>query len=159
MSQKSTTVRQHVKAPREKVYRALVDADAITRWKVPGGMSCHIHEFDAREGGKFRISLTYDEATRLGKTSSHTDTYHGRFVKLLSNEKVVEVDGFETEDPALSGEMMVTITLTDVDGGTDVLAVHEGLPPGLVTADNEVGWREALAKLASLVENEPNSSR
>jgi hypothetical protein len=30
--------------------------------------------------------------------------------------------------------------------------VHEGLPPGLSSADNEVGWREALAKLAALVE-------
>jgi hypothetical protein len=26
--------------------------------------------------------------------------------------------------------------------------VHDGLPPGLSTADNEAGWREALAKLA-----------
>ncbi len=46
----------------------------------------------------------------------------------------------------------MTITLADADGGTDVLAVHDGLPRGLSAADNEVGWREALAKLAALVE-------
>jgi hypothetical protein len=34
----------------------------------------------------------------------------------------------------------------------DVLAVHDGLPPGLPTADNEAGWRSSLAKLAALVE-------
>jgi uncharacterized protein YndB with AHSA1/START domain len=109
-----------------------------------------VHAFDAREGGSFRISLTYDAPTGTGKTSPHTDTYHGRFVKLVTNEQVVEVVEFETTDPALRGEM--TITLADEDGGTDVLAVHDGLPRGLPTADNEVNWREALAKLAALVE-------
>jgi hypothetical protein len=73
-------------------------------------------------------------------------------VKLVPNEQVVEVDEFETEDPALRGEMTITITLADADGGTDVFAVHEALPPGLSTADNETGWRMALAKLAALVE-------
>jgi hypothetical protein len=37
-------------------------------------------------------------------------------------------------------------------GGTDVLAVHDGLPPGLSAADNEAGWRSSLAKLGALVE-------
>jgi hypothetical protein len=48
--------------------------------------------------------------------------------------------------------MTVTITLVDADGGTDVLGVHAGLPPGVPPADNETGWRMALAKLAALVE-------
>ncbi len=115
-------------------------------------MTSHVHTFDAREGGSFRISLTYDEPTGTGKTSTHTDTYHGRFVKLVPNEQVVEVVEFETTDPALRGEMTITTTLVDADGGTDILAVHDGLPRGVPTADNEAGWREALAKLAALVE-------
>lgn len=117
---------------------------------VPTGMTSHVHAFDAREGGSFRISLTYDAPTETGKTTANTDTYHGRFVKLVTNEQVVEVVEFETADPALRGEM--TITLADADGGTEILAVHEGLPPGLSPADNEVGWRLSLAKLAALVE-------
>jgi uncharacterized protein YndB with AHSA1/START domain len=115
-------------------------------------MTCRVHQFDAREGGAFRISLTYDAPTGTGKTTAHTDTYHGRFVKLVPNEQVVEVDEFETEDPALRGEMTITITLADADGGTDLHAVHAGLPSGLSTADNELGWRLALANLAALVE-------
>ena len=78
--------------------------------------------------------------------------FHGRFVKLVTNEQVVEVVEFETTDPALRGEMTITIALADADGGTDVLAVHDGLPRGLPTADNEAGWRSSLAKLAALVE-------
>ncbi len=140
-------------ASRAVVYRALLDARAIAAWKVPMDMTSHVHAFDPREGGSFRISLTYDEPTGTGKTTPHTDTYHGHFVKLVTNEQVVETVEFETTDPALHGEMTITISLADADGGgTDVLAVHDGLPPGVPTADNEAGWREALAKLAAFVE-------
>ena len=119
---------------------------------VPAGMTSHVHAFDAREGGSFRISPTYDAPTGVGKTTAHTDTYHGRFVKLVEDEQVVEVVEFETTDRALQGEMTITISLSEADGGTEVLAVHDGLPRGLSTADNEAGWRSSLVKLAALVE-------
>ncbi len=125
---------------------------AIAKWKVPDGMTSEVHEFEAREGGSIRVSLTYVEHSGAGKTSSHTDTYHGRFVRLVTNERVVEVEEFETSDPALRGEMTITITLADADGGTDLFALHEGLPRGVSTSDNETGWNMALAKLAALVE-------
>lgn len=60
---------------------------------------------------------------------------------------------FETSNHAMRGEMTVTITLTDAGDGTDILAVHERLPPGVSPADNETGWRMALDKLAALVES------
>jgi hypothetical protein len=69
-------------------------------------------------------------------------------VKLVTDEQVVEAVEFETADPALRGEMTITIGLADADGGTEVLAVHDGLPPGVSAADNEVGWRQASAKPA-----------
>jgi uncharacterized protein YndB with AHSA1/START domain len=87
-----------------------------------------------------------------GKTTAHTDTYHGRFVRLVPNEQVVEVMEFETADDTMRGEMLVTFTLTDANGGTDVLAVHDNVPPGVSPADNETGWRMSLEKLARLVE-------
>jgi uncharacterized protein YndB with AHSA1/START domain len=149
----STRISRHVKAPRTLVYRALIDARAIATWKVPTGMTSHVHEFDPREGGSFRISLTYDAPAETGKTTAHTDTYHGRFVKLVPDEQVVEMVEFETTDPAMQGEMTITTTLTDAaDGGTEILAVHDGLPRGVSPADNETGWRMSLAKLAALVE-------
>ena len=149
----STRITRCIKAPRTKVYAALIDADAIAKWKVPTGMTSHVHAFEAREGGRFRISLTYDAQTGTGKTSAHTDTYHGRFVQLVPNERLVEVDEFETADPAMRGEMTITITLGDAaDGGTDLIAVHDGVPPGVSAADNEAGWQSALARLAALVE-------
>jgi len=148
----STQASRHIRAPRSAVYRALLDAGAIAQWRVPAGMSSHVHEFDAREGGLFRVSLTYDAPTGTGKSASRTDTYHGHFVKLVPDEQVVEVFEFETADPDLRGEMTMTTTLTDADGGTDVLVVHEGVPDKVPPADNETGTRMALSKLAKLTE-------
>ena len=108
----TTRISVHLKAPRARVYRALLDASAVTTWKVPTGMTSRVHVFEPREGGAFRVSLTYDAATGTGKTT----------------------------------------TLTDADGGTDLHAVHEGLPPGVRAEDNEAGWRSSLRKLAALVE-------
>ena len=141
-----------MKAPRPVVYRALLDADAVAKWRVPEGMTSQVHEFEAREGGSFRVSLTYDAPDRTGKSTSHTDTYHGHFAKLVPDEQVVEVFEFETADPALAGTMTMTTTLVDDDGGTDVLVVHDGIPDSVPAADNETGTRMALANLARLVE-------
>jgi uncharacterized protein YndB with AHSA1/START domain len=149
----STRISRHMNAPPAIVYRALLDSDAVATWMVPAGMTSHVHAFDAREGGTFQISLTYDAPTGTGKTTAHTDTFHGRFVKLVKNEQVVEVVEFETTDPALRGEMTITYTLADADGGTDLLAVHDGLPPGLSPADNEIGWQMSLANLAAIAES------
>lgn len=148
----STHVTQHVKAPRAAVYRALLDARAVATWMVPDGMRSVVHAFEPRVGGAFRISLTYDDPAAPGKTDGHTDTFHGRFVELVPDERVVEAVEFETTDPSMQGEMIVTYGLVDADGGTDVYAVHDGLPPGVAPADNEVGWRMSMAKLAAYVE-------
>ena len=101
-------------------------------------MTSQVHEFEAREGGRFRISLTYDDPNGAGKTTAYTDTYHGRFVQLVPDQQVVEVMAFETDDELMRGEMTVTFTLTDADRGTDILAVHEPVPPGIAPADNEL---------------------
>ncbi|NBM18018.1 SRPBCC domain-containing protein [Streptomyces sp. GC420] len=153
----STQVSRHVNAPRSVVYRAVVDADMVAKWRVPAGMSSRVHEYDAREGGRFRVSLIYDAPVGTGKSAAHTDTYHGHFARLVPDEQVVEVLEFETEDPALRGLMTMTTTLTDADGGTDVLLVHEGVPDAVPAADNETGTRMALASLARLVEANEHS--
>ncbi len=116
-------------------------------------MRSEVHTFDAREGGVFRVSLTYDVPSATGKSEAHTDTYHGHFAELVPDERVVEVLEFETADPALRGEMVMTTELTEVDGGTEVVIVHEGVPDVVPVADNETGTRMALENLALLVES------
>lgn len=149
----TTSVKRHIWAPRSAVYRALLDRDAVQQWMVPNGMTSRVDVFQPFEGGTFRISLTYDAPTDAGKTDAQTDTIHGRFVRLTPDAEVVQVVEFETDDPALQGEMTITYSLADAaDGGTDVVGRHENLPTGVKPEDNELGWSISLAKLARLVE-------
>lgn len=149
----TTRVEQHVRAARSEVYRALLDADAVARWRVPDGMTSTVHEFAPHEGGSFRVSLTYDAPDQAGKSSGQTDTYHGRFVELIPDSRVVEEFEFETSDPALAGTITMTTTLSDAPGGTTVTMEHEGMPDAVPPDENELGTRMALARLARLAES------
>jgi uncharacterized protein YndB with AHSA1/START domain len=135
------------------VYDALLDARAVQRWMVPDGMSSRVDAFEAREGGAIAISLTYDEPTGTGKTTDRTDSFQGHFARLVPDEEVVQVVEFETPDSSLTGAMTITYRLVDADGGTDLIAVHDNLPPGVSAADNELGWQMSIGKLTRLVED------
>jgi uncharacterized protein YndB with AHSA1/START domain len=122
---------------------------------VPAGMTSEIHSFDARIGGRFRISLTYDDGG-AGKTSERTDTFHGIFDELVPDTKVVQLVEFETETPDLQGVMRISYELTDLEDSTEsstvVVGRHENLPRGVDPEQNEVGWQMSMSKLAALVE-------
>ena len=148
----TTRLERSIRAPRAVVYRALIDPAAVEQWMVPDGMTSRVHSFDAHEGGEFRISLTYDEPTGAGKTNAQTDTFHGRFERLVPDTEVVQVIEFETDDPELQGSMTITYLLADAEDGTTVTGIHQNLPPGLSPSDNELGWRMSMDKLARLVE-------
>jgi uncharacterized protein YndB with AHSA1/START domain len=150
----TTRVTRHIRAPRARVYRALLDPESVRQWMVPDGMTSRVHRFEAHEGGTFRISLTYDAPTTAGKTSAETDAFHGRFVRLVPDTTVVQTVEFESDDPAMQGEMTITYTLADRDDGTDLVGLHEHLPAGVPSADNELGWSTSIDQLAQLVEQD-----
>jgi uncharacterized protein YndB with AHSA1/START domain len=150
----TTQVTRFIAAPPDAVYRALLDPDAVQHWMVPNGMTSQVHRFDATEGGEFAISLTYDDPVAVGKTEGATDTFAGHFTVLDPGKCVEQVAAFDTTDPALAGEMTMRYQLSGRDGGTEVVGIHENLPPGVAPEDNEWGWRISLGKLALLVESQ-----
>lgn len=145
-----------IAAPREAVYRACIDPDALAAWRAPDNMTGKMHAFDARPGGGYRMSLTYqDPQGSPGKSSADTDTFEGRFVELVPDRKIVEVVVFESPDPRFAGEMTITTTLDDAGPGTEVSMAFENIPSGIRPEDNEEGSRQSLRKLAALVEALP----
>ncbi|WP_029432412.1 SRPBCC domain-containing protein [Blastococcus sp. URHD0036] len=144
----TTRVSRVLPAPRDAVSRALTEPALIARWRFPEGMRSTVEELG---DGAFRVTLTYDAPDARGKTTAHSDTYRARFTRVVPGELVVEVDEFETDDPDLRGEMTMTVTLCDAEGGTELTAVHEGVPAGIPPEQNELGWRMALDRLAALL--------
>jgi uncharacterized protein YndB with AHSA1/START domain len=150
----STQVSTVIKASREAVYQACLDPDALASWRVPDNMAGHVHVFEAREGGSYQMSLTYQDPAHSpgGKTSHDTDTFQGRFLELVPDEKIVEVVAVESHDPSFAGDMKITTRLTDAGEGTRVTILCEDIPTGVRPEDNEKGCRQSLRKLVALVE-------
>ncbi len=141
-----------IRAPRAAVYGALLDPRAVERWRAPDGMTAAVHVWEPVTGGSFRVSLTYDDPSRAGKSAPGTDTYRGTFTELVADTRLVEVLEFETDDSDVAGPLTVTTTLADADGGTRVTVAFAGLPSAVSPEDNATGTSMALANLAALVE-------
>ncbi len=47
---------------------------------------------------------------------------------------------------------MITFAPAEAEGATELTAWHESVPPGISPADNQTGWRMALAGLRHFVE-------
>jgi uncharacterized protein YndB with AHSA1/START domain len=150
----STVVSRVINASREAVYRAYLDRDSLAAWLPPGAMTGVVHAFDAREGGSFSMSLVYPEGdtSARGKTTESTDTFRGRFVTLIPNERIVWAVEFESGDSSFAGEMIVTTTLALAGSSTEVTIRCDNIPPGIRLEDNEAGCRSTLEKLAAFLD-------
>jgi uncharacterized protein YndB with AHSA1/START domain len=141
------TVRLHrvLRAPADRVYRAFLDPKAMVKWLPPHGFVGEVHSMDARVGGGHRMSFT-----NFNTGQSHA--FGGKYVELTPGQRIRYTDKFD--DPNLSGEMQVTITLRPVACGTELTIVQEGIPDVIPTEMCYLGWQESLSMLAALVEPE-----
>ena len=139
------TVRLHrvVRSTPEKVYRAFLDADAMSKWLPPYGFTGKVHHADVKVGGTFRMSFT-------NFTNGKSHSFGGNYLELVPYERLRYTDKFD--DPNLPGEMQVTVTLKKVSVGTEVNIVQEGIPAVIPVEACYLGWQESLAQLAVLVE-------
>jgi uncharacterized protein YndB with AHSA1/START domain len=149
-----TRVSKIIKAPRRTLFQAFLNPEALVSWLPPAGMVGQMHAFDARQGGGYRMSLTYvqpDHSPR-GKTSDHTDVVQARFVELVPDERMVQEVEFETEDPKLAAPMTIQWLLAEVPGGTEVTVICDNAPEGIRPGDHEAGIRSTLENLAAYAE-------
>ena len=144
------TIRLHrvLQATPEKVYRAFLDGDAMTKWLPPNGFTGKVHHLDAKVGGTYKMSFT-----NFSTGKSHS--FGGEYLELVRHERIRHTDRFD--DPNLPGEMQTTITLKKVSCGTELNVVQEGVPEVIPAEACYVGWQESLILLAKVVEPEiPN---
>lgn len=145
------TIRLHrvLAAPRERVYRAFTDAAALCKWLPPDGFTCTAHAFDARVGGRYRMS-----STQFATGERHA--FGGEFLELVPGERIRHTDVFD--DPDLPGEMIVTVALKAVSRGTEVHIDQAGVPDAIAPEDCTLGWQQSLTLLARLVEPGPDGA-
>lgn len=141
----TVTLHRVLKAPPQRVYQAFVEADALAKWLPPHGFTCKVAALDARVGGQFRMSFTHF-------ASGHSHAFGGEYLELEPGKRIRYTDSFD--DPNLPGVMHVTVILTGVVCGTELVIVQEGIPAAIPVEMCYLGWQESLAQLAALVEPE-----
>ena len=143
------TVRLHrvLATSPEKVYRAFLEPDALAKWLPPNGFTCTVHHLEARAGGTFKMSFR-------NFTTGKSHMFGGEYVELVPGERLRYTDKFD--DPNLSGEMQVTVTLKKVSCGTELDIVQAGVPDVIPLEACYLGWQESLRSPARLVEPEIN---
>jgi uncharacterized protein YndB with AHSA1/START domain len=141
------TIRLHrvLRCPPERVYRAILDADAKAKWLPPNGFTGKVHHLDAKVGGTYKISFT-------NFTTGKSHAFGGTYTELVPHERIRYTDTFE--NPNLPGEMQVTVNLKKVLVGTEISIVQEGIPDMIPVEMCYLGWQESLTLLAKLVEAE-----
>jgi uncharacterized protein YndB with AHSA1/START domain len=151
---RTDTGSRFIKAPAGKIYAAHLDPRAVAAWRPPPGMRAEIYDFDAREGGGYRMALIYRDAEHqvAGKTTAHADVVEGRFVELIPGQRIVEAITFESGDPAFAGTMTITTSLRETTGGTEVGVVCTDVPTGIRQEDHLQGIALTLESLARYVE-------
>ena len=143
----TNTIRLHrvLRAKPERVYRAFLDADAMSKWLPPNGFTGKVHHLDAKVGGSFKMSFT-------NFTTGKGISFGGEYLELIPHERIRYTDRFD--DPNLPGVIQVTVALKQVSCGTELNVVQEGVP-GVIPAEAcYLGWQESLILLAKLVEAE-----
>lgn len=153
---RTDTASRVIAASPQAIYRAFVDPEALVAWLPPEGMTGRIHVFDPREGGMFRMTLTYvvPHDTTSGKTAEHEDTFESRFLELVPGERVVQLVRFDTDDPAFAGAMTMTWSLHPVAGGTEVAILCQDVPEAIRPEDHDAGMRSTLENLAAFLARE-----
>lgn len=139
------TVRFHrvLRASREKVYRAVLDPDALVKWNPPNGFTAKVHHLEPKVGGTYKMSFT-------NFSTGKTHTFGGTYLELVPHERIRVTDRFD--NPNLPGEMQTTYVLKKISIGTDLTIVQEGLPDAIAPEACCLGWQESLVLLANLVE-------
>jgi uncharacterized protein YndB with AHSA1/START domain len=150
---RTDTASRLIRADPERVFAALVDADALVQWLPPRGMTGRFERFDARPGGSYRLVLTYtDGSSGSGKATPESDIVEARFVDIVPGVRVVQAVDFVADDPAFAGTMTMTWELTVEDSGTRVEIRADGVPSGITPEDHAEGMEFSLDNLAVFVE-------
>jgi uncharacterized protein YndB with AHSA1/START domain len=135
-------IRRVFDASPEALFDAWFTREQWQAWIGPEGCQCEVPVLEPNVGGRYSIKMN------------------------LSDGRVIPVGGvFKTVDRphvlaftwswALSkADTLVRLSFRAVDGGTELILTHEGLPTPADREDHGKGWNSVFNKLARFVKGE-----
>ncbi len=131
-----------IPAPREVVFRAWTDPEALKRWWVPvEGMSVPAAEVDLRPGGRYRFTM---------RNAKGEDVHlSGVYREVRPPERLVYTWRWEGSED----ETLVTVDFEATGGTTLLHLTHEQFRDDAVRDRHGIGWRGVLDRLVATVGN------
>lgn len=135
------------------MFGAFSDAGAMERWLPPTGMTGEMLRFDFREGGSYRMRLTYVGTNRgRRKSTEDADIVDVRITGVVEGRVIEQEVVFESEAPVFAGVMRMVWGIAPDGDWTRVTVRAENVPDGIRAEDHEAAMRASLEKLARFVE-------
>src|ERR1700730_16097185 len=135
----SLEIKRVIRAPRDCVYAAWTDPAQLREWFGPENVQTRNIVAETRVGGKFCWELTNSDGEKM--------TMRGEYAESQPNRKIVSTWKWEDDEDWEQRDSVVTVELSDCDGGTEVLLIHEQLPSEESRDRHTEGWNSVLDKL------------
>ncbi|MBC8241609.1 MAG: SRPBCC domain-containing protein [Alphaproteobacteria bacterium] len=136
-------LRRHFNAERSRVFDALTNPEKLARWFGPEGCTCPDAQSDARVGGTYRLPIV--------GTDCGTPTVVGDYLVVEPPERLEMTWAWIQEDGAPGDRMVVTFTLTEKDGGTDLELHQVDFIDEDIRDKHAFGWTSSFESLEELL--------
>jgi uncharacterized protein YndB with AHSA1/START domain len=140
----SLEIKRFINAAPTRVYAAWTDPAQLKEWWGPEGVQTRSFVADARVGGRYQWDLVNQEGEEM--------TAHGEYRELVPGRRIVFTWAWDDDEAWENRTSVVTIELSERDGGTELRLIHEQLPNEASRDRHNDGWNSVLDRLENFFE-------
>jgi uncharacterized protein YndB with AHSA1/START domain len=141
---RAVTVRRTFARPREQVFKAWTDPDALVAWFGGGLAQTLSAAVDLRVGGAYRLTM---------QSGAGVAPVEGVYRDVVPPERLVYTWRLDIPGPGVR-QSLVTVEFRDRDGATEVVITHEDLPTEESFQFHLAGWTASLERLGEVLSSE-----
>ncbi|HXY60654.1 MAG TPA: SRPBCC domain-containing protein [Chthoniobacterales bacterium] len=132
----SLEIKRVINAPPSRVYAAWTDPEQLKQWWGPKEVKTRTFSADARVGGKYRWDLINQEGEEM--------SVFGEYRELVPDKRIVFTWKWDDDEAWEAKNSVVTIELSECDGGTELKLTHVQLPSEASRDRHNEGWNSVL---------------
>lgn len=154
----AVVIERTLDVPADLIWQMWTDSEHFKAWYGPDGATIPVAEMDVRVGGTRLVCM--EMATPDGTMQMW---FTGEYREIVENERLVYTESMSDEHgnvlspsdmrmpPGHPEVTEITVELREVDGKTEMVMTHAGVPQD---SPGAAGWNMAFDKLAAYVDEQ-----